>query len=74
MVPTLISFGMIFKALQAQSFRIKIDSLGYKIQKFPEFNLYIIKTIFADSVSVGLSYNANLKWHMPTCVEICHAK
>ena len=37
----LISFLMIFKALQAELFRIKTDSLGKKIPKFPEFNLII---------------------------------
>ena len=25
-------------------------------------------------LSVGLSYEANFKWHMPICVERCHAK
>ena len=25
-------------------------------------------------LSVGLSYDANFKWHMPICVERCHAK
>ena len=28
-----------------------------------------MKIICADRVSVGLSYDANLKWHMPICVE-----
>ena len=28
-----------------------------------------MKLICADRVSVGLSYDANFKWHMPTCVE-----
>ena len=32
---------MISKALQTELFRIKIDSLGKKIPKFPEFNLAI---------------------------------
>ena len=25
-------------------------------------------------MSVGLSYDANLKWHMPICTEICRAE
>ena len=28
----------------------------------------------ADRVSVGLSYDANFKWHMPIRVERCHAE
>ena len=28
-----------------------------------------MKIICADRVSVGLSYDANFKWHMPICVE-----
>ena len=28
-----------------------------------------IKIICEDRVSVGLSYDANFKWHMPICVE-----
>ena len=34
---------MISKALQTKLFRIKIDSLGKKIPKFPEFNLEIVE-------------------------------
>ena len=41
-LPILVSFLMIFKALQGELFRIKIDSLGYKIPKFSEFNLDIM--------------------------------
>ena len=33
-----------------------------------------MKIICADTVSVGHSYDANLKWHMPTCAEICRAE
>ena len=33
-----------------------------------------MKIICADTVSVGLSYDANLKWHMPICAEICRAE
>ena len=36
---------MISKALQTELFRIKIDSLGKKIPKFPEFNLIMIYDI-----------------------------
>ena len=28
----------------------------------------------ADRVSVGLSYDANFKWHTPICVERCRAQ
>ena len=33
-----------------------------------------MKIICADTVSVELSYDANLNWHMPICVEICRAE
>ena len=33
-----------------------------------------MKIIRADRVSVGLSYDTNFKWHMPICVERCHAE
>ena len=33
-----------------------------------------IKIVSADRVSVGLSYDANLKWHMPICLERCRAE
>ena len=33
-----------------------------------------MKIICADRVSVGLSYDANFKWHMPICVERCRAE
>ena len=33
-----------------------------------------MKIICADTVSVGLPYDAYLKWHMPICAEICHAE
>ena len=33
-----------------------------------------IKPACADRVSVGLSYAANLEWHMPICVERCRAE
>ena len=33
-----------------------------------------MKRIRADRVSVGQSYDANFKWHMPICVERCRAK
>ena len=38
------------------------------------FGTYKIKIICADRVSVGLSYDANLKWHMPICLERFRAK
>ena len=38
MVSILVSFLWILKALQT-ALRFKIDSLGKKIRKFPEFNL-----------------------------------
>ena len=28
-----------------------------------------MKIVCADRVSVGLSYHANFKWHMPICVK-----
>ena len=31
---------MIFEAVQSEQFRFKCDSLGSKILKFPEFNLW----------------------------------
>ena len=43
---------------------------GLKILE--EFILALIREFLgADSVSVGLSYDVNLKWHMPICAEIC---
>ena len=33
-----------------------------------------IKIVRTEKVSVGLSYDANLKWNMPICVERCRAK
>ena len=33
-----------------------------------------MKIICADRVSVGLSYDANVKWHMPIWGKICHAE
>ena len=33
-----------------------------------------MKIICANTVSVELSYDANLKWHMPICAEICRAE
>ena len=33
-----------------------------------------MKIICADRVSVGLSSDANFKWHMPICVEGCRAE
>ena len=33
-----------------------------------------MKIICADTVSVGLSYGAIFKWHMPLCEEICRAE
>ena len=33
-----------------------------------------MKIICADTASVGLSYDAYLKWHMPICAEICRAE
>ena len=33
-----------------------------------------IKIIWADTVSVGLSYGAIFKWHMPLCEKICRAE
>ena len=33
-----------------------------------------IKIICANRVSAGLSYDVNLKWHMPICAEICGAE
>ena len=33
-----------------------------------------MKIICADRVSVGLSYDANFKWHMPICVERCRVE
>ena len=33
-----------------------------------------MKMICADRVSVGLSYDANFKWHMPICFERCRAE
>ena len=33
-----------------------------------------MKLICADRVSVGLSYDANFKWHMPICVERSRAE
>ena len=38
---SLVSFGMIFEALQSDRFRFKFHSLGSKILKIPEFNLDI---------------------------------
>ena len=35
---------------------------------------YKMKIICADTVSVGLSYGANFKRHMPLCEEICRAE
>ena len=40
-LPILVSFSMISKALQTELIRIKIISLDWKIQNFPEFNLPI---------------------------------
>ena len=40
---TLISFRMIFKALQFALFGFKFQSLGSKVLKIPEFNLCIAK-------------------------------
>ena len=37
--PSLVSFQMIFEALQSELFRFKFHSLGSKILKIPEFNL-----------------------------------
>ena len=46
---------------------------GLKILE--EFILALIREFLgADSVSVGLSYDVNLKWHMPICAEICGAE
>ena len=36
---SLVSFGMIFEALQSEAFRFKFRSLGSKIIKIPKFNL-----------------------------------
>ena len=33
-----------------------------------------MKITCADRVSVGLSYDTNLKWHMPIFGEICRAE
>ena len=33
-----------------------------------------MKVICADRVSVGLSYDAYSKWHMPISAEICRAE
>ena len=33
-----------------------------------------MKIICADKVSVELSYDANIKWHMPMSKEICRAE
>ena len=33
-----------------------------------------MKIICADTVSVGLSYDTNFKWHMPISGEICHSE
>ena len=33
-----------------------------------------MKIICEDTVSVGLSYDAYSKWHMPICAEICRAE
>ena len=33
-----------------------------------------MKIIGADTVSVGLSYDAYSKWHMPICAELCCAE
>ena len=33
-----------------------------------------MKLICADRMSVGLSYDANFKWHMPRCVVRYHAE
>ena len=33
-----------------------------------------MKIICTDRVSVGLSYDTNLKWHMPIFGEICRAE
>ena len=47
-VPILILFELIFNALQGQLFRTKIDSLGWKILKFQEFNLGMYyRTLFS---------------------------
>ena len=39
----LVSFQMIFEALQSELFRFKFHSLGFKLQKISEFNLRMVK-------------------------------
>ena len=40
-VSRLVSFKMIFETLQSQLIRFKFHSLGSKLQKIPEFNLFM---------------------------------
>ena len=43
---SLVSFQMIFEALQSELFRLKFPRLSSKILKIPEFNLKIIHTTY----------------------------
>ena len=51
--PRSISFEIIFGALQSELFRFKFHSLGSKIQKIRNFNLFIIQVYEILAVSDG---------------------
>ena len=63
-VSSLVSFQMIFEALQSELSRFKLYSLGSKLLKIPELNLEIIFLLKTDSmVNIGLNrqiYSLNL--------------
>ena len=63
-VPRLVSFQMIFEALQSELFRFKFHYQGLKIQKNPEFNLLI--GLWYNEIS-GLGYGPYDMGHIILC-------
>ena len=58
---SLVSFQMIFEALQSEPFRLKFPRLSSKILKIPEFNLHvaILHTIPSLTKNINLIFPAH---------------
>ena len=64
---SLVSFQMIFQALQSEFFRFKFHSLGSKLQKIPEYNLdncFSLRWLVSwvpESIIIILNMNFNVR-------------